>query len=537
MENDQDTLAVEVAVIGAGPIGLTAANLLAEYGIRTMLVERNPNVADEPRAISITDESLRVMDQIGILDKLEPEMLLDTGTRYFGRKGQLLAEVQPRAPRLGHPGKSNFDQPILAQLLLEAAKSRPLLDLHFHAEASNVVDVGGGVEFTLATPEGQRRVQAKWLIACDGGRSPIRTQLGIPLEGSTQVEKWIVVDVLNTPGVPERISQFHCNGVRPCVVVPGVKGRCRYEFMLLREDDEAQAVTPEFIIKLVQPYQRIQPRDIRRAAVYTAQQRVAQSYRRGRIVLAGDAAHLMPPFAGQGLNAGVRDAANIAWKIAACVKGEAEESLIDTYAIERRPHVSDMVRLSHRIGQIVMSTQPLLTAARDHTIAALSLLPTAKEWVVGMRFLKQPHFTKGCVVPPSPDLPAAVSALVGRSLPQPKVVCGEGPVVGLDKALGIGWALLRFKTGREIEILRGMQSLGERECQTVFDFDDTFAGLSGGDFVLIIRPDRYVAAVARERTLKISVDALARLVPALNKGFFADAGQASVSLDGSMASG
>lgn len=510
-----DSVDTDVLVIGAGPIGLTAANLLADQGMRVVLAERNPTITDEPRAISITDESLRVMAQIGVLDKLLPEMLVDTGARYFGRKGQLLAEVAAKSARLGQPAKSQFDQPILVALLLEAAQTRTAIDLRFGTEVAAILERPGHVEAELVDDsEAPQRVRAKWIVACDGGRSPVRTQLGIPLEGSTQVEKWIVVDVLNTPGQPERFSQFHCNGVRPCVVVPGVKGRCRYEFMLLPGEEQEAVTEPAFIIDLVAPYQRIEASDIRRAAVYVAQQRIAASYRVGRVVLAGDAAHLMPPFAGQGLNAGMRDAANLAWKIGAQVRGQATDALIDSYQAERRPHAEQMVRLSHRIGKVVMSTNALVTTLRDTTVVALGIVPPAKRWLVGMKFLKQPHFTSGCVVPPGADLPKSAAELVGRSLPQPTVQRGNGDRVALDRMLGAGWAAVRFpRDSTLVEIQPMADGAGRRE--SVIDLSASFGALVGSGVTLVVRPDRYVAAAAPADGEHAVLQSLATFVPEL----------------------
>ena len=347
MESTQET---DVLVIGAGPVGLTAANLLADQGMRVMIVERRETTSDEPRAISVTDETLRVMAEIGIMDQLGPEMLMDTGARYYGRKGQLLAEVRPASPRLGQPGKSQFDQPVMETLLLEAARSRALIDIRFDTEAFRITDSPEHVDTVIIDDQGKKTVRSKWIVACDGGRSPVRAQLGIPMEGSTQTEKWIVVDILNTPGDPAKFAEFHCNGTRPAVVVPGVKGRRRYEFMLLPGEDATSVVQPEAVAAMIAPFQEITPAHIRRAAVYVAHQRVALNYRIGHVLLAGDAAHMMPPFAGQALNAGIRDVANVAWKIAANVRGAATEALLDTYASERRPHAVDMVRLSERIG-------------------------------------------------------------------------------------------------------------------------------------------------------------------------------------------
>jgi 3-(3-hydroxy-phenyl)propionate hydroxylase len=493
MENFLET---DVLVIGAGPIGLAAANLLADHGVQVMLVEKNARPSDEPRAISATDETLRVMQQIGVLDRLAPEMLMDTGARYFGRKGQLLAEVRPGSPRLGQPGKSQFDQPVMEQLLLEAARARPQIDIRFNTEAFRITEAADHADTVLIDDDGKQTVRAKWVIACDGGRSPVRAQLGIPMEGSTQTQKWIVVDIVNTPGVPEKFAEFHCNGSRPAVVVPGVKGRRRYEFMLLPGDDAKAVTRPEEIIAMIAPFQKILAEDIRRAAVYVAHQRVALNYRMGHVLLAGDAAHMMPPFAGQALNAGIRDVANLAWKVAAHVQGAGTDALIDTYATERRPHAVDMVRLSERIGKVVMSLDPRLTAIRDSLITGLGVVPSAKKWLTGMKFLKQPHFTDGCVLPPGDGVPKPAAELIGRSIPQPDVLLEEGRSVALDVVLGTGWAALRFLPAGRIEVQALGTNDGAASPVAVVDTSSAFAALAGTGTVLIVRPDRYVAAAA-----------------------------------------
>ena len=154
------------------------------------------------------------MPQIGIMDRLAPEMLMDTGARYFGRKDQLLAEVRPASPRLGQPGKSQFDQPVMESLLLDSGPASAPIDVRFDTEAFRVQDRADHAEVTLIDDAGKHTVRASWVVACDGGRSPVRTQLGIPMEGSTQVQKWIVIDILNT-GEHEKFADFHCNGTRP----------------------------------------------------------------------------------------------------------------------------------------------------------------------------------------------------------------------------------------------------------------------------------------------------------------------------------
>ncbi|MHA2787644.1 FAD-dependent monooxygenase [Corynebacterium sp. S7] len=499
----------DVLVVGAGPIGLIAANLMADQGLNVILAEKNHTTSDLPRAISATDETLRIMEEIGILDKLAPEMLLNTGARYFGRNDQLLAEVHPARMVLGQPGKSQFDQPVMEALLLEAAEKRNKIDLRFDTEVFGVRETGSGVEADLIDGTGKTTVNAKWIVAADGGRSPMRAQLGITLEGSTQTQKWIVLDIVDSEIKSEAFSEFHCNGSRPVVVVPGVNGRRRYEFMLLPSDSEEVVTTDDFIIDLVSPFEKISASNIRRAAVYVAHQRIAATFRRGHTILIGDAAHLMPPFAGQALNAGARDAANVAWKISEIVQHGAPESLIDTYEEERRPHAADMVRLSHLIGKVVMATNRYLVLARDVAVNASGLIPPLKKWITGMRFLKQPHYTSGCVVPSSDK---TLQKFVGSAVPQPSLTTADGEKTPMDRLLGNGWSLVRIQGAGNIEIA-SLQEPGKKV--SAIDSDGQFAEIPHNT-TLIIRPDRYVAAAVPRSQETVALNELAKQVPSLN---------------------
>lgn len=513
MTNYIDT---DVLVVGAGPVGLTVANLLADQGLQVTLAEKNSTTSDLPRAISATDETLRIMAEIGIMEKLSSEMLLNTGARYFGRNDQLIAEVHPARMVLGQPGKSQFDQPIMEALLHEAAKGRDNIDLRFNTEVFGIREIKTGAEVDIIDIDGKSTVRAKWVIAADGGRSPIRSQLGIPLEGSTQAQKWIVVDILGSDPSPEAFSEFHCNGERPVVVVPGVKGRRRYEFMLLPTDSEELVTTTDFILDLLAPFEPVSPENIRRCAVYVAHQRIAQTFRRGHVILIGDAAHLMPPFAGQALNAGVRDAANIAWKVAAVIRDSAPDALIDTYEQERRPHAADMVRLSHLIGKVVMATNQPLVLARDLAINASGLVPPLKRWITQMRFLKQPHYTTGCIVASTRKIGAQ---MVGSALPQPSLNTEDHKEIPLDQLLGSGWSLVRIGVNQEVEIV---QLPGRNKAIRGREVAGQFNHLTAGT-TLIVRPDRYVAAVTTRAGERAALTELATLVPSLGAKHLAPA--------------
>ncbi|MET7520098.1 FAD-dependent monooxygenase [Streptomyces sp. NPDC005480] len=502
----------DVLVVGAGPIGLVAALLLADAGVRTTLVEKETGPGDLPRAISLQDESFRTLEQLGVADALKAESLLDTGSRYFGLGDRLLLEAWPVASRLGHPAKTQFDQPILERLLWERAVAHEGLEFLRGAEATAITQDGDGVGVTVTTGEktvGEkaRTLTADWLIGADGGRSLTRRAVGIDLAGTTQPQRWIVVDLRNEPRGRDPFAEFHGDGERPYVLVPGVKGRLRIEFMLFDDEDPDEMTTPERIRELVVPRFRaeLSPDDVRRAVVYIAHQRVARTYRAERTFLVGDAAHLMPPFAGQGLNAGIRDAANLTWKLIEAINGGASERLLDSFEVERRTHGAAMVTVSRRIGAVVMATHPVVTRVRDTVVRTLGLIPRVRQFLANMRFIAPPDYSAGVAAPAHGVTLDTVT--VGRALSQPVVRDATGVERGLDAHLGRGWALLQIGGPPGAAVDAYWDAIGARRLCVRAPGDEpadgtvteTTAVLTSGAGTLpvfvAVRPDRYVAAV------------------------------------------
>ncbi|MCL2481931.1 MAG: FAD-dependent monooxygenase [Propionibacteriaceae bacterium] len=506
----------DVTVIGAGPIGLTAALILAKGGASVAVVEVMDKPGDMPRAISIVAEALRILDRLGLAGELEADSYLDTGAKYFGLNDRLLATSKPVPSKTGHPAKSQFDQPVMEQLLWDQALATPGLTFLTGTRATAIAQDGDQVTVTVTTAAGASQdLRSSWLVAADGGKSFVRSALDIPLLGSTQPERWIVIDLLNVPGSRTPYAEFHGDGERPYVMVPGTKGRLRLEYMLFKNEDATAMTSPEGVAQLVRRWQpNLKPEDIRRANVYLAHQRVARDYRVDRVFLIGDAAHLMPPFSGQGLNSGMRDAMNASWKILEAVRGRATNKLLDSYSTERRTHGAKMVNISHRTGSVVMAAGKVAPIARDVFFTVAKLVPPVHQYLSDMRFITLPDYSDGVAAPPAEDVDKELAALVGKSLPQPQVSGADGVQTGLDARLGDDWALLAL--GPTLSDPWGivdpywtdlcavkwrLRPLGTNSTLDASDLLDLTGWVAKPTqqlkttHYLVIRPDRYVAAV------------------------------------------
>lgn len=481
---------VDVLVIGAGPTGLTLASLLADQGVRVHVVEADSASNDEPRAIALADESLRTAHALGILADFRSDVVWNSGTRYLGAHGQLLARVQPRAPRLGFPAKTLFDQPGYVAAALLGLGRRPLASISYSTTMADFTQDEDRVQISMSTPDGPATVVAAFLVGCDGGRSAVRRAMGVKMVGSSQTHPWIVVDTVEDP-YDSGDTEFYCRPERPHVRVPGTHGRCRYEFMLLPHESAENLLRPESIAGLLAPYRTVGPDQIRRARVYTGHQLVAERWRAGRALLAGDAAHLMPPFAGQGLNTGLRDARNLAWKLAAVLRAEAGETLLDSYQAERRPHAVAMVDFSARLGSFIMTADARRARIRDAALTALRVVPPARRYLTELRFVPRPVYRRGCIAP-DPEARSKLGRLRGGAtqtptlrgtpLPQGPVIDTESRVTLLDDVLGQGWALLSLT----------------RDQATAFAGLDEVTDLPPGTVrVALLPPDRVPRAAAQ----------------------------------------
>ncbi|MGH7821996.1 MAG: bifunctional 3-(3-hydroxy-phenyl)propionate/3-hydroxycinnamic acid hydroxylase, partial [Candidatus Binatia bacterium] len=370
-----------VLVVGAGPTGLVLANLLGRAGVSTLLVERNAETVSEPRAVSIDDESLRTLQTIGLADAMRQHLLWSTGYNYIAPSGRCFARIEPTTTEYGYPRRSNFHQPTLERILRQGLERFREVSVSFGHELESLRQDEDGVSARLVTPGGDAvEARADWLVACDGARSTVRTLVGIGMVGSTYEQQWLIVDTANdTDGY--RHSRFFCNPRRPTVSVPGPGRTRRWEFMLRPGESAEEMLEPQAVRALLRPHRGDALAEIVRTAVYTFHARVAERWSERRIFVAGDAAHLTPPFAGQGMNIGIRDATNLAWKLAAVSRGAIGPRLLESYERERRDHAWRMILLAVRIGWVMMPTSAWRARLMTAVLGALSAVPSVRDWV------------------------------------------------------------------------------------------------------------------------------------------------------------
>lgn len=507
-----------VAIVGAGPTGLILANFLGLYGIKTVLLERAPNTVDEPRAVTIDDESLRTVQAIGLIDSVLPDVVQGYGVHYYSWTNQLFARIEPTVTDYGYQKRNAFRQHVLARQLCDGLQRFAHVTPLFGHELKSFSQDGKTVTLEVLHAGQNKTFHCDWLVACDGGRSPVRDALGIQLSGSTYAEKWLIVDLLER-STPFRHTRTYCDPVRPAIRLPGPHGVLRYEFML-HEGEDPEQVLDEAQLRgwMAQREPSDAQLPITRKVVYTFHARVADRWRTDRVFLAGDAAHLTPPFAGQGMNSGVRDAANLAWKLAAVVQGQLGASLLDSYEAERKPHARALIQMAERIGQFMQPKSRLSAMLTQGALKLCSLYPPVRDYVLQLKFKPKPRFLQGFFVSTStsqPGLPA------GQLMPQPWVELPGGQRVRLDEVMGRGFAALTLAQASAPEHLQEFpKALSLKQIRVVRQGDDflpeaqavhgnvttvrdcegvigTILQQAAADTVLL-RPDRYVLAYLRQ---------------------------------------
>ncbi|WP_348789771.1 bifunctional 3-(3-hydroxy-phenyl)propionate/3-hydroxycinnamic acid hydroxylase [Leifsonia sp. NPDC080035] len=515
---DTDGFDTDVAVIGAGPVGLTLANLLGQQGVATVVLEAGAELIDYPRAVGVDDEALRVMQTIGLVHEVLPHTIPDQKIYMINGERTIIGEVDPRMREFGWPRRNGFVQPLVDRVLLDGLDRFACVQVRFGSEAVDTVQDAEGVTVAVA---GGPAVRARYVVAADGGSSPTRKRLGIPFTGETRENRGLVIDVRNDPiGTPHAVFGGDPDRGYGTIALP--HGIRRWEFELFPHEDEALVEDDAFVFGLLANHTPDPAGlDIIRRRVYTHHARIAERFREGRILLAGDAAHVMPVVGGQGWNSGIRDAVNLGWKLASVVRGHAGPELLDTYESERMIHVTQIVAVSLSMANEMTDTDRERARARDE--AAARRTPEEQAQVRDQRFKPQPAYDGGVVLrTPAPEfktLPArVVDRAAGTLFPQPAVRSAGGDERLLDDATGQGWRILAWNNDPAAFLspasLVAAESVGARLVQVVPAVQQSWAGehcapstVVVGDLgalqawfdarptgAVILRPDHVIAA-------------------------------------------
>ena len=500
----------QVLIAGAGPTGLVAANILGMFGIRTLLVEANASTVSEPRAVSIDDESLRSMQYLGLIDEVRSHIVPGYGSYYYSASGGCFAKVVPDILEFGHPRRSAFRQPILEGQLREGLKRFPSVQTRFRTRVQRIIDRGDSVSVELSGEDGNAEmVNARYVAACDGARSGIREGLKIGMSGSTYDQRWLIVDLVGSTD-RFRHTRVYCDPARPALALPGPHGTRRYEFMML-PGESAEALVEEKRVRelLARHSAEDAGLEIVRRVVYRFHARIAERWRAGNIFLAGDAAHLTPPFAGQGMNSGVRDAHNLAWKLALALRGELGEGVLDTYESERKAHAWSLIQMAVKMGRVMMPMSPWNAFFTQWGFRALSFYRPARDYVMQMKYKPKPRFDDGLVVH------GVGAELCGSMFIQPMVETEAVRQVALDDLLGNGFALIELDQPgvdaapvstlplRRIRVIRREERFVAANSAASSSGATCVRDVSGaiertlsesGVRAVVLRPDRYVAA-------------------------------------------
>ena len=476
----------DVVIVGFGPVGATLANLLAQQGLSVAILDREAGVYHLARAGHFDAEVMRIFQSIGIADEVEAQSGITLGMRFLDADGALLMEWKRGGEKgpLGWVSDYMFHQPNLERTLRKKlldtpqAKSFLLHDVYAIEEADDHVVVKAEDTATGILTQ----FRGRFVVGCDGARSLVRRTIGSEHEDLGFKQRWLVVDVKQNRELDiERVSMQHCNPKRPMYTSATVNGMLRWEIMLNSEDDIA-TITREntvwsFIENSVRPISR-QDGEITRAAVYTFESLIANQWRKGRLFLAGDSAHRTPPFLGQGMCAGIRDAVNLAWKVAAVCKGFATDALLSTYQTERAPHARAFIKGAIEAGEIVQMADPAELAARARDMRA-----NPKSYA-----------------PPNPPLGLGLQDSnsgngIGRQFIQPRI---DGKL--MDDLVGHAFAVVATRAFAEkaavtLEILKMRFS----RLKVLVLPDSLADALERYDaHAILIRPDKYVLAAMRD---------------------------------------
>ncbi len=497
---------VDVLVVGYGPVGAAIVNLLGMYGVRVLVVDKAKEIFTAPRAIALDNEALRILQLAGLEDGDFDKIAIP----YVRMRSPQLGEfgrINTLGRIDGHPKLVTFYQPELEAALRKRASQYGGVRTALGAALTEFVERDDAVTATLDIGDGRTQsVRARYLIGADGAGSLVRQLIGQDFKGKTYAEDWLVVDAFGAECPIDHV-EFICDHRRPVPHMTAPGGRERWEFMLRPGETRAEMESDAKVSELLAPWGGPKAMTIERKAVYRFHARSAKSFRKGRVFLAGDAAHITPPFVGQGLVAGLRDAANLSWKIAWVLQGRACPKILDSYDEERRPHAKAMIDLAKFMGRLIMPQSALVAFLTHGMLRLTRLTPAMRRYFDDLGIKPKNVFPRGLFVSGR----SGSKLKRGGLLPQGWVKDPDGRVHLSDDALGPTLTLVGFgqdagaaldaglmrdfiaRGGKVVQIAHRGQRLHLRREGCCEDLEGAFMpGVAPFGWVAVVRPDRTI---------------------------------------------
>ena len=355
----------DVTIVGLGPAGGTLANLLAMHGFSILILDREKSFYPLPRAVHFDDEIMRVFQTIGITKEFLKHTIINKGTKFVNSKDKVILDW-PRPKKITDNGwypSYRFHQPDLEKKLRKKLKNYKKVSIEQNSEVKKIINSKNQVDIIYANISSHKEyiVRSKYLVGCDGANSITRKQMKTTMDNLGFTQKWAVVDLIlkkKKNNLPDRTIQYS-NPKQPATYCRNVGKRRRWEFAIKKNHSDKKVLSESYIWNFLKPWLKKSEAIIERKTIYTFESAIARKWRKGRVFIAGDAAHLMPPFMGQGMCAGIRDASNLAWKIANCLRNKFNETLLNTYQSERSLNVKEYIETTMRMGEFVNAVESI----------------------------------------------------------------------------------------------------------------------------------------------------------------------------------
>jgi len=508
----------DVLIVGFGPSGAVAANLLGDAGLGVLCVDTSRIVYEKPRAIAVDHEIMRVFQEIGIVDEIAKHVAVFPPSEFYGVDGQLIKRIDQVAKPypLGYIPTMVFTQPPVESALRAHAAQKPTVEVVL---GTRLVEFDNGPERVTAQlrdDQGvERTVTADYVIGCDGASSTVRNQLGIRYEDLIFDEPWLVIDMMvNEAGLEKlpKVAIQYCEPSRPATYIVGPGGHRRWEIMLQEDEDPKLMQQEAQVWQLLSRWLTPDDGVLWRAASYRFHALVAQQWRKGRVFIAGDAAHQQPPFIGQGMCQGIRDVVNLCWKLKQVIRGEAHDALLDSYETERSTHVRTLTGRIKALGKVICERDVVKARLRD-----VRLLEEAGGVIKTV--------TRQEIVPPLQTglLSATSHPANGTLFPQPRLH-HQGNALLFDAVVGDGWRVifadqqtlspalsdaLRRRAMRVVQLrtdARSTPAEGHQDPRCVVELDRVLEmWFSKFECIAaVVRPDHYVYGVAKDQQALLS---------------------------------